>query len=306
MAFDKGTMQIKERMGVIIEGLQGSEQSMLDLVFPRVEVQRTNYTEDVRPIVGLPKNQGKLADGAESQPRKASIAQITGKIDGRYEGSYRFTESERRELQASSLRMERWIMQCRVDATYNIDRDLESVLTNPDYFNAFTRTGADYTNPSAPLVADLLAIAKVLGRRSDLVVMAGVDVQQAWQQNEDVLARTSNYAAGFAQQEELRSFIRGLGFRDFINPERGAGLGKDVQDGVDFDLETHLVHPFEGLVWVGRPDAIYNVEQGKATGDFNFLPATKEYLMDYRRYLDIKPVFADTKEGGMFITDPLG
>lgn len=305
MSFDKGTLAIQDRLGVLIEDLAGSEQSMLDQVFQHVSVERSNYTEDVLPLTGLPKRQGKLAAGAPSEPRKANLAQITGKVDGRYEGSYQFHKSEVVELAASSLDMERWVRKCRADAAYNIDYDLHQKLINTNHFNAFTRTGAAYTSSSAPLAKDLLALAKKLGRKEDLVVFAGVDVLNAMRENDAVVSAFNNYAGGISNDDQVRGFIVGLGFQDLIIPGRGQGLGKDTQDGMATTIDN-LVHPFDGMLWVGRRDAIYNVELGSAEGGIHYLPETKEFLLDYFRMIDIKPVFDDSKTGGMFVTSPLG
>ncbi len=309
MAFDKGSMKIKDRLGILLEDLTGSEQSMLDRVFPRVEVSRHNYTEDVMPATGLPRQKGKVADGAPSQPRKARLTQITGHIDGRYEGSFQFTESERRELEGSNIQLARYARAAQADAAFNVDYDLQNVLTDSDRFIAHTRSGAAYTDDTAPLVDDLLNVAKKLGRKEDLIIFAGVDVLDAMRQNDDVKARLSNYAAGIAQEEELRSFVRGLGFADLVAPQRGEGLGKNVEDGLDVDLSSDpspLYHPFEGMLWIGRPNAVYNVELGTADAGMHYLPQTKEWMLDYYRFIDIKDVFGESKSGGAYIVDPLG
>jgi len=301
MAFDKGSL-IADRLNLIVEDLAGEENSLLDRVFPREETDRHKYTVDVMPSTGLPKAQGKLADGAPSQPRKAKLASVTGFIDGRYEGSYSFSESERRELENTNIRLERYARAAQADAAFNVDKDLASLLVNGTYFQSITRTGAAYTDVTAPFLKDLLAASKKLGRREDLIVIMGNDVADEVRFNDDVKAETSNYAAGFVDNTSLAQAVRSMGFRDLIMPGRGSDLGKNEQDGI---TPVTLQYNFDGLVWIGRPDAVVNVELGTAGSGMHYMAQTKEWLLDYYRFIDIKAVL-ESKQGGAFIASPIG
>lgn len=299
MAFDKSSI-IQQNIDILVRDLVGEPGSLLDEVFPNTKVDRRGYALDVMPASQLPKSKGKLADGADAQPRPAKLASIQGHITGRYEGSYSFTEGERRELEGSNVRMEEYTRQAKVDCDFDVDLDLHSALTNASNFQSISRSGVAYTDPAAPILDDLAALKNALGRRKDLIVIMGQDVADAIRQLDDMKARMSNFAAGDISEDELVQAIKGKGFADLYIPN---SLGKEEADGVAGT--PTLKYSFDGLFWVGRRDAIHNVELGDAVGRFGEDVSSSSYLLKYERYLDIKAVL-ESKLGGAFVPSPLG
>lgn len=300
MSFDKSSLS-QQRLDLIVEDLATEPGSLLDQVFPSTQTDRAKYTVDVKPsVVGLSPQMGKLAEGAEAQPRPASLATVTGQINGRYEGSFRFSEAERIQLERSNIRMEEYARQAQADCDHQVDRDLHTILGSGDYFQAVTRDGAAYTNVAAPFMTDILAVREALGRRPDLICIMGADVADAVRQLDDIKARLSNYSAGGVDDTELQAMFRRLGFMNLFIPNSYGKVEKDGQAAVT------LRYNFDGLLWVGRPEAIYNVQLGGPIGRFGEEVSTSSYLLKVERRLDIRPVFEDSKLGGAFITAPLG
>lgn len=299
MAFDKGSL-LQDRLDILVEDLSGQETSLLDAAFPRVETDRHKYVVDIMPASILPTQKGKLADGAPSQPRHAHLDSVAGKITGRYEGSYAFSEAERRELENTNVGLERYARAAQAIASYNIDVDLKAVLEDTNFFPTTPVKGtSDFTDPEADLVGTIHEATKKLGRREDLIVILGKDVADNIRRNHDILARLSNFAAGYTSDDELQAAFRGLGFRNLYV---AGSYGKDEPDGIS---PFGLNYTFDGLFWIGRPDAVLNVELGRAGGEINYLPQTKEWLLDYFRFIDIKAPL-ESGFGGTRIQAPLG
>lgn len=301
MSFDKASL-IQNKLDVVIEDMKSEgPQTLLDAVFPREQVEDSKFVITVMPAkTNLGRQRGKLADGAPARPQRAALAKVAGEITGRYEGSFEFTEAERRNLEGNNIQLARYAAIAREDMAFNIDADLHNVLMDGNHFQAHTRTGAAWTNVTAPIIDDLEAIKRKLGYRSDLIVICGLDVAASLRQLDAMKVRLSNYSAGALSEDELKAAFRGLGFADFITP---TSVGDANNQG---NPAVTLAYNFDGLFWVGRQESVYNVELGTEMATFERDGRHSSYLLKSERYLEIQPTLGESKLGGCFVTAPLG
>jgi hypothetical protein len=299
MSFDRNSL-IQNKLDLVVEDLSRNQGSLLDSVFPREQVSDSKYVLTVMPAkTALPGRTGKLADNAPARPERAALAKVAGEIDGRYEGSFSFSEAERRNLEGNNIQLERYAKYAQDICNYNIDADLHAILGSSTHFQSITREGAAWSAASGvKFVEDMMKAKAALGRRDDLIVIMGANVADVIRTNADVKARLSNYSAGFVANDELRNVVRMLGFQDLIIPH---SIGDSANKG---QAAVTLAYNFDSLVWIGRREAVYNVELGTMLGTFERDASTSTYLLKAERYINIQPTL-ESKLGGAFIASPL-
>lgn len=236
----------------VLHGLEGEAESISRQICRTVDKdirKGTHPTKDQKDDVGRSKRDDEASRGvAEGDKLPRNDQDFGSNLDfkclryGREE-DLRDAQVETVENTTDLTPLEDAVRGAKRDTASDLDQELKSVLTDTNKNETFDVTsvgGGKWSNASSssPL-KDIRKARSKIGGAPDTLCLGDTDVENL-QDNEDILAESSNFAAGFAGDGDLANLIRRK-FRNFETVIIGDVLFDDANpEGKSFSLNYKL------------------------------------------------------------------